>query len=136
MSGSSVTFEGWPQAAADMHRWAGEVGPAVDRGTRDVAERIASTAANAAPVLTGTFAGSVEVLDLEGAGDGLTGWAVGIGGGVPYGLWLEFGGSHGRPHSSGRYLYPAAHDAEDDYSRQAADAAADSAERFSWHHQH
>jgi phage gpG-like protein len=81
------------------------------------------------PHLSGQLAGSVtSSTDDEGAG-------VGYDGSVPYDAWIEFGGVRGRPHvPEGRYVYPTALDAQDEFAAIAADAAADSAGRFAWTH--
>ena len=70
------------------------------------------------PHLSGQLAGSVEASsDDEGAG-------VGYGGGVAYAGWIEFGGSRGRPYvPEGRYLYPTALEAQDEFATVAAEAA-------------
>jgi len=55
------------------------------------------------PRRSGTLAGSVTG-DLVGDHA-----EVGIGEGVPYAGWIEFGGSRGRPYvTEGRYLFPTA----------------------------
>jgi len=88
--------------ASNMERAAGarleQVAGAVGAGVR-----------GRVPVRSGRLRGSVEVgRSVEGEGA-----EVGIGGGVPYAGWIEFGGTRGRPYvASGRYLYPTALAAE------------------------
>lgn len=85
----------------------------------DIAQAAAAATSVQVPVLTGALAGSVTAA-LEG--DKAT---VGIGEGVPYAGWIEFGGSHGRPYvDGGRYLFPTALNVEQEISA-AAERAAD-----------
>lgn len=122
-----VELVGVEPALADMGRWAEQVGPAVAKASRQIAERVASTTRDRVPVLTGTLASSVEIVDDE------LGVSVGIGDGVAYAGWIEFGGSRGRAYiAEGRYLYPTATAAEPDFQALASDTAADTVERFSW----
>jgi hypothetical protein len=68
-----------------------------------VAERVASTVRSRLPVLTGLLVSSVETKTSS------RGALVGMGRGVPYAGWIEFGGTRGRTYiKEGRYLYPAA----------------------------
>jgi len=123
----AVEFVGVDPALSDMTRWADQVGPAVVKASRQLADRVAWTTRDKVPVLTGTLAWSVEVDDDE------LGVSVGIGDGVIYAGWIEFGGSRGRAYiPEGRYLYPTAVAGESDYQQLASDTAVDTAERFSW----
>jgi hypothetical protein len=124
---AKVEFVGAPQAAADMSRWARDLGPQLAQDGTAFGQRIADTVAGKVPVLTGALASSVRVTaDSEGV-------AVGLGEGLPYAGWIEFGGSRGRPLvPEGRYLYPTALAAEGewgDYASQQADATVG---RFPW----
>lgn len=124
---SQVTFVGSEQAFADMRRWADQVAPAVAKEIGPFAERVAQSVAGRVPYLTGQLADSVETVDDD---DGVS---VAMGDDVPYAGWIEFGGSRGRPYvSEGRYLYPTALEAQDEFAQAAADVAASTAERFSW----
>lgn len=124
---AQVTIIGADQAMADMRRWADELAPAVDKAAEPFARDVASRVRGEVPHVTGALAASVEVSAEE------EGIAVQIGDGVPYAGWIEFGGTRGRPYvSEGRYLFPTAAEAEDDYAVIAADAADESARRFSW----
>jgi hypothetical protein len=130
--GSKVEFVGTDQAAADIARWAKQVGPELDKRSRDLAESIRDTTQGRVPVLTGNLADSVEVVDVSGDAEG-SGWGVAIGDGVDYAGWIEFGGSRGRELvPEGRYLYPTAQEAEDEYARLAEEIATDTAEGFPW----
>jgi len=127
---SRVEIVGGPQAMADLRRWADQVGPAVAKAAAPFAERVADTVRNRVPVLTGQLAGSVEASTDDEAGPGVT---VVMGDGVPYAGWIEFGGSRGRPYvPEGRYLYPSAAAATDEYAQVASDAATDTVGRFPW----
>lgn len=126
-NGSRVEVIGGPQAAADIRRWADQLGPAVARAAEPFAEKVADQVRGRVPVLSGQLAGSVDVVtDDEGVG-------VSLGDGVPYAGWIEFGGTRGRPYvPDGRYLYPTALAAQDEYADAAARAASDNAARFTW----
>jgi hypothetical protein len=125
--GTRVEFVGTSAALHDIGRWADELGPAVTRGTSSLAETVRSQVQGIVPVLTGTLAASVTLIE-EPDGTGVT--YEDVPGKVG---WIEFGGSHGRPAiPEGRYLYPTALAAEPDYLSLAADIADDSARRFSW----
>jgi hypothetical protein len=131
MNGPSVEFKGWPEASADLHRWAAELGTAFAHGIVPFADTVADRAAAKMPVLTGTLASAVEVVDAGGAQHGA---GVGIADDIPYAGWIEFGGSRGRALiPEGRYLYPTAVEAGDtDFERAAAEVADDTTKRFPW----
>jgi len=124
---SEVKFVGDDAAMADLRRWAEQVGPAVAKGAEPFAQSVADRVAGRVPVLTGALAASVETnVDDTGA-------EVQMGGGLDYGAWIEFGGSHGRAHvPEGRYLYPTALEMQDEFGDVASKAADESAGRFSW----
>lgn len=125
--GNEVQLVGLDNAGRDMERWATELGPAVAQRANSLAESIRSQVSGEVPVLTGTLAASVTVVDDdEGVG-------VGYEDDVPYAGWIEFGGSRGRDLvPEGRYLYPTAIAAEPDYQTLAEDVAEDTARRFPW----
>jgi hypothetical protein len=130
VSDSRVELVGGAAAMADLRRWADQVAPAVARAAGPFAERVADTVRSRVPHLTGQLAGSVEAGDDDEGGPGSI---VALGGGVPYAGWIEFGGSRGRPYvPEGRYLYPTALEARDEYATLAADTAADTVGRFPW----
>jgi hypothetical protein len=123
-----VEFKGLAEANRDMARWAEQLGPAVIADAQSLANTVASQVQGQVPVLTGTLAASVETVELDEAGVG-----VSIGDDVPYAGWIEFGGSRGRDLvPEGRYLYPTALDAESEFQQLAADTADDTVRRFPW----
>jgi phage gpG-like protein len=126
---SDVKFIGADAAMDDLRDWADQVAPAVAKAAEPFVQRVADMVRGRVPHLSGQLAGSVtSSTDDEGAG-------VGYDGSVPYDAWIEFGGVRGRPHvPEGRYVYPTALDAQDEFAAIAADAAADSAGRFAWTH--
>ncbi len=128
MSGdANVELVGLDQAFADMGRWADDLPAAVAAGSVGLAQRVADTIRAKVPVLSGQLAGSVESVALD------DGPEVGMGDGLDYAGWIEFGGSRGRPYiPEGRYVYPSAAAATDEFIQAASDAATDSIERFSW----
>jgi phage gpG-like protein len=124
---AEVTFVGDEAAMADMRRWADQLGPAVAKAAEPFARRVADMVSGRVPHLTGQLAGSV-MSDSDDEGT-----SVGYDGSVPYDAWIEFGGSRGRPHiPDGRYVYPTALEAQDEFAQVAGDAADESVRRFSW----
>jgi len=124
---SHVEWVGGAEAMADIGRWAEQLAPAVAKAAEPFAVRVADMVAGRVPHLTGQLAGSVETAsDDEGV-------EVVMGVGVVYAGWIEFGGSRGRPYvPDGRYLYPTALAAQDEFAQVAGDAATDTVGRFPW----
>ena len=128
--GPTVEFVGLDDAYADMRRWVDQLGPTVERESRGFASDIASRVRGRVPVLTGTLASSVELVELASNEDGI---GIGMGEGLDYAGWIEFGGSRGRPHiPEGRYLYPTALAAEGEYRRHAEQVAEQTVRSFPW----
>jgi phage gpG-like protein len=127
MTETRVEFVGAGEAMADMRRWADQVAPAVARAGEPFAQTVARTVAGVVPVVSGALRNSI---DTGTDADAVT---VSIGSGLAYAGWIEFGGSRGRPYvPNGRYLYPSAHDAQDEYAAMAAAAADDTVGSFAW----
>jgi hypothetical protein len=123
-----IEYRGVTEAARDLHNWTGQVGPDVAVAARDIAQSVASQVQGKVPVVSGALAASVQVIDSAGAET-----SVGIGGGLAYAGWIEFGGSRGRPLvPEGRYLYPTAIEAEPRFIQAATQAAETSAARYPW----
>ena len=98
---------GFDELAAGSRKLADELAESSSSAFRATAERVAASARMRVPRLSGTLAASVAV------GEADEGAQVGIGEGVPYAGWIEFGGTRGRPYvAAGRYLYPTALAAE------------------------
>ena len=126
-NGSRVEMVGGTAAMADLRRWADQVGPAVAKASGPFGQRVADLIRGRVPVLTGQLEGSVTSNDAD---DGVE---VGYDGSVVYDGWIEFGGSRGRPHvPEGRYVFPTAEAAADEFATLAADTASDTVSRFSW----
>jgi hypothetical protein len=124
---SRVEIVGLDAATRDMVRWAEQLAPAVDKAGEPFAQRVAADVRGQVPYRTGALAGSVD-LSIDS-----TGLALEMGAGLPYAGWIEYGGSRGRPYvPQGRYLYPTALAAQDEWNTIAADTASDTAERFPW----
>jgi hypothetical protein len=125
--GNEVQLVGLDNAGRDMERWANELGPAVIQQANSLAETVRSQVQGDVPVLTGTLAASVTVVeDGDGVGVGYEDEPGKVG-------WIEFGGSRGRDLvPEGRYLYPTALAAEPDYLALAEEIAEDTARRFPW----
>jgi phage gpG-like protein len=84
----------------------------------EVADSVAASVGATVPRLSGALAGSVTAMY---SGDRAT---LGMGEGIPYAGWIEFGGSRGRPYvPEGRYLFPAALDAEEQIIAAGVEAA-------------
>jgi hypothetical protein len=81
------------------------IGEAAPAAFENVAERVADQVRGSVPHRTGRLAGSVEAQQTR------DGAQVGMGQGIRYAVFVEYGG-RGFPHSStGNYLYPVATDA-------------------------
>jgi phage gpG-like protein len=94
-------------------------------------DRMATTLAGKVPVLTGQLAGSASASSTD------DGFELELGADVDHAGWIEFGGSRGRPYiAEGRYVYPTALEATDEFAELAAETATDSAARFSWSKAH
>jgi hypothetical protein len=125
----AVTAEiiGAEAAFNDLQRWAKDVAPAVAKAAEPLGQRVAGIVRNRVPVDSGALRGSVDTRTVD---DGVE---LSIGEGLDYAGWIEFGGSRGREYvPSGRYLYPAAVDSEDEFTQVADSTATDSIGRFSW----
>ena len=131
MAESGVQLVGLEAANDDLMKFADQLGPAVAKDARTFGAELASRIANKVPVLTGRLRDSVAVTDAaEGENVGI---GVGLGEGVPYAGWIEFGGSRGRALvAQGRYVYPTAMEAEPQFEATAERAAGDLVHRFPW----
>ena len=126
--GSTVELVGLDDAMADFRRWADQLGPAVEAQARSFGGRVASRVSGAVPKLTGALAASVNVVEVPEDGIAIT-----EGAGLAYAGWIEFGGSRNRPAvPEGRYLYPAAKAADDEWYQLGEDVAEQTIGRFPW----
>lgn len=124
--GNEVRIVGADEAARDMRAWCDQVGPTVDAASRGFAGTVAARVHP--PVLTGALAASVGLLETIEPGQGIQ-----EGAGLDYAGWIEFGGSRGRPAiPEGRYLYPTARSAENEFYALAETTAEQSVGRFPW----
>lgn len=101
-----VEVRGIDELNSGMKELAGNIKNAAPREFERVADQVAGQVKGSVPRRTGRLAGSVTAQQLgEGA-------SVGMGAGVPYATYVEYGG-RGHPHNpQGTYLYPAAMSAE------------------------
>ena len=99
-------------------------GPAMEKGAGRAAELVRGSV----PRLTGALASSVTTgSDHEGQG------YLGMGEGLPYAGWIEYGGTRGRAYvDAGRYLYPAAVAAEPALVVAASDQAKQEIGGYPW----
>jgi len=103
-----VEVRGYPELAAGSANLFRRIGPEAEDRFQQVADQVAGAVRGRVPHRSGQLASSVET--GRAAPNGVS---VGIGGGVPYAGWIEFGGTRGRPYvSGGRYLFPTAEAAE------------------------
>lgn len=101
----TVEIRGIPELYAGSRTLFRRIGEAAPDAFEGVAERVADQVRGSLPRRTGRLAGSV---DARQSRDGAQ---VGMGQGVRYAGYVEYGG-RGFPHSStGNYLYPVATDA-------------------------
>ena len=132
MSDPAVTVEvkGLAQLARGSLRLADGIADAAGDSFQDVAEATAQVVAARVPHRSGRLAGSVQS-DLDRTRNAAT---VGMGEGVPYAGWIEFGGGGtSRPYvAEGRYLYPTARDASRELQAAGQRAAAGEIRRFHW----
>ncbi len=127
MTTAPVTFVGVDDALADLKRWADQLAGEIAEDSGTLGTRVADTIRGKVPRLSGQLAGSVTSGGLE---DGVE---VSMGLGLEYAGWIEFGGTRGRSYvPEGRYVYPSALDASDEFEKLAAQTATDSVGGFSW----
>jgi phage gpG-like protein len=128
MAGPDVEVHGAAEAAADLGRFADQLGPAVAKAGQPFAQKVAAAVRSRVPRVSGALAASIY------AGTDNDAAFVSEGEGLDYGGWIEFGGGHGRPYiDEGRYLYPTAADAGDEWAAFASQAADANIEKFKWH---
>lgn len=124
---ASVEFVGADAAMADLRKWADQLAGEVLKAADPFTQRVADTVASAVPHLTGQLADSVTTNQAEDGAE------VGYDGSAVYAGWIDFGGGHGRSYiPDGRYLYPTANEAADEWYELAEETANDTVERFSW----
>ena len=127
-AGGRVEVEGVEELARGTRKIADKIeDEAAPRAFLGVAERVASSTRGRVPRVSGTLAGSVLADRAE------KGATAGIGGGVPYAGWIEFGGTRNRPYvPGGRYLFPAAEGSEGEVETAGLDAAKDTIRGHRW----
>lgn len=98
-----VRVEGYAELERGSKKLFEQIAQEAPGAFEDIAQLAAQSTSAMVPQVTGALAGSVTAgLESDRA-------TVGIGEGVPYAGWIEFGGSHGRPYvDGGRYLFPTA----------------------------
>jgi hypothetical protein len=101
--GVTVKIRGIRELDAGLARLASSIETAVPRdAVEPVAEQTASTIRGRVPKRSGALAASVDVVTRGEV------TSVEMGGGLPYGKWIEFGSYKGRKPAGGRYVYPTA----------------------------
>lgn len=126
MAEPTVQVLGYPELAAGSRVLFERIEDAAEDAFADVAEKVARDVAGRVPRKTGRLAGSVEAASEPG------GAHVGMGSGVAYAGFVEYGG-RGHPHSpQGNYLFPAAMDATPQVIAAGVKAAEDEIGGMSW----
>jgi Bacteriophage HK97-gp10, putative tail-component len=132
----SVEVHGYPELLRGSEELFEKIEEEANDRFEDVADKAASAARARVPRLSGALAASIGV---ERRGESVL---VGMGDSdTPYAGWIEFGGLREgrgggvaeRPYiPRGRYLYPAAFNAEPMLISTASDVADDEIRRFRW----
>ena len=123
----SVEIKGTRELKRGAGRLAGNIDTAAQAAFKQTADQAGTLVRSRVPHLTGRLAASVET-DAQDHGA-----LVGMGAGLPYAGWIEFGGGHGRPYiASGRYLYPTALHAGPTLQRAGEQAARSEIRRMAW----
>jgi len=125
-SGFKVRVRGTAELAAGTRKLAGNIGDAAPGAFGRVADQVASQVSGSVPRRTGLLAASVTGRQTS------SGASVSMGQGVPYAVFVEYGG-RGHPHSAqGNYLYPAAMDAGPRLQEAGESTARSEIARMSW----
>jgi hypothetical protein len=124
-----VKIYGTRELASGSRRLFENIGTAADREFRTTADQVASLVRGRVPRLTGRLASSVVGEPVGESGSTM----VGMGEGLLYAGWIEFGGGHGRAYiDSGRYLTPVATNAGPLLKRAGETAANNEIRRMLW----
>lgn len=123
-----VRVLGLDELLSGVHGLADRIGHSAGPAMEQTAARVADSVRGRVPHLTGALAGSVT------AGSDHEGQAfVGMGEGLPYAGWIEYGGTRGRPYvDRGRYVYPTAQAAEPQLVAAASDQTQREIARYPW----
>jgi hypothetical protein len=101
--GVEVKIRGIRELDAGLARLAGNIETSVPRdAVQPIAEQVAATIQGRVPKRSGALASTVGVVQRGPV------VSVEMGGGLPYGRWIEFGNYRGRKPPGGRYVYPTA----------------------------
>jgi phage gpG-like protein len=132
----TVEIHGYDELVSGSERLFEKIGDQAGERFEDVADKVAAATRARVPRDSGALAASVTVDRDNGTA------IVGMGdSGTPYAGWIEFGGAREgrgggvaeRPYyGRGRYLYPAALNAEPVLIKTASDVADDEIRRFPW----
>jgi hypothetical protein len=125
---TEVKIRGIRQLEAGCRRLFDNIEQATDREAIQVtATQAAATIRARVPKRTGRLASTVRVEDRPG-----TTKAVVMGGGLPYGRWIEFGAYKGRAPANGRYVYPTAKRTESAFERHCKTTVTAEIRRMTW----
>jgi len=123
----NVEIRGTRELKRGAGRLAGNIDTAAQAAFKRTADQAGTLVRSRVPHLTGRLAASVETDATD------HGALVGMGAGLPYAGWIEFGGGHGRPYiATGRYVYPTALHSVATLQRAGEDAARSEIRRMAW----
>jgi phage gpG-like protein len=127
MASDGIEVHGIPELERGSRRLFENIDQGAGSAFRSVADQVATMVRTRVPRRSGRLAASVLADQAD------EGALVGLGDGVPYAGWIEFGGTRGRPYvPSGRYLYPTAQDAAPLLQRAGEQVARDEIRRMAW----
>lgn len=123
MPGSSVQVRGADELARALRRFPedldGDLDAVEDRAAQEAARRVSS----AVPRRSGALAASVSATNGQ----------LGMGDGLPYAGWIEYGGTRNRPYiPTGRYVMPSALSVADAFHDDCARQAGQTIRSYPW----
>ena len=122
-----VKIRGIRELEAGLASLARNVETSVPRdAVHPMAEQVASTVQGRVPKRSGALAGSVGAVQRGPVS------SVEMGGGLPYGKWIEFGAYRGRKPPGGRYVYPTAKRTQRAFAKFCEQAVRQSIARTHW----
>lgn len=125
-----VVLTGSAQAESDIAGWVSQLPDDIQKQVQTFGHTLVDILHGKQPYLTGTLAGSAELLP----GEVDTFFGLSLGREVVYAGWIEFGGSRGREYvPEGRTVYPTAQEAEPQFDRLVEQATEVSINKYPWH---
>lgn len=123
----SVEVRGISELNSGSRRLFGNIDDAAHSTFRSTADQVATIIARRQPMLTGRLAASATSTGTD------RGASVGLGEGVVYAGWIEFGGTRGRAYvPDGRTVYPTAEESKPLFEQAGDKAARDQIRTMLW----